>query len=352
MWSRRIALSTLGLALFATAVPVWAQHSLIENVRLVGRFHVEPDRIAAEWPGSLIEIRFEGARLDVTIHDAGTNDLVVEVDGEPKRLETRPGEHVYTVVDDDALATHIVRIIRRTEAAFGRTELRSIWTDGQPLPPLEGRRRILVLGDSISAGYGVEGLDTNCGFEADLENQYLTYAAVAARNLDADLVTLAVSGAGLVRKYNGSTRLTMAQTVHRLLPSSPEPEAPLPPAEAVVVHLGTNDFADGARPEEFIDAYETLLGEVRASSPSAMIYAAMGPMLRPEDQDAAVAAIEKAVDARHSGGDKQVATIRFNWHTGPEDWGCDWHPSVIAHARMADELERRIRSDIEWETTE
>lgn len=352
MCIQKTALSAaLWLVLFTTALPAWAQSDLSRSVRLVGRFHIEPNRITAEWPGSLIEIRFEGARLDVTIYDAGENDLVVEVDGEPRRLETKPGEHTYSVVDNDTPSTHLIRLIRRTESAFGRTDLTNIWTDGQFLPPLPDRRRILVVGDSISAGYGVEGMSPDCGFEADLENQYMTFGAIAARNFNADIITLAVSGAGLVRNYNGDKQRTMARLVYRLLPSS-SAMAPLPSAEVVVVHLGTNDFADGARPEDFTEAYQSLLKEVRTTSPTAMIYAAMGPMLRSDDQDAAVAAIEAAVTARHLKGDGQVSMIRFTSQPKPEDLGCDWHPSTVAQARMADELVRRIRGDIKWETSD
>ncbi len=352
MLRQQIAQSAaLTLALSAAALPVWAQDALNENIRLVGRFDVEQNKISAEWPGSLIEIQFEGKRLDVTIHDdTGDNDLVVEVDGEPSRLDTRAGEHTYTVVDESTSTIRVVRLIRRTEAAFGRTDLLNISTDGQILPPLEDRPRMLVVGDSISAGYGVEGTSTECGFDPEFESQYLTYAAVAARNLDADIITLAVSGAGLVRNYNGDTEWTMERLAYRLLPSSSD-VAPLPSAEVVVVHLGTNDFADGARPEGFTDAYEALLGDVRATSPTAMIYAAMGPMLSPDDQDAAAAAIETAIAARRAEGDEQVALIRFDWQPVPEDLGCDWHPSAVAQARMADELERRIREDLEWESS-
>ncbi|TNC45944.1 hypothetical protein FHG66_19935 [Rubellimicrobium rubrum] len=345
---RTLPAAALGLALFITALPVLAQDTLNESVRLVGRFHVEPGRITAEWPGSLIEIRFEGARLDVAIHDAGENNLLVEVDGKLERLETQPGTHTYTVVNDDKPSTHVVRLIRRTEAAFGRTELTAIVTDGRLLPPRGERRRLLVVGDSISAGYGVEGLSPDCGFDADLQNQYLTFGAVAARNLDADIITLAVSGAGLVRNYDGSTQRTMAELVYRLLPSA-STATPLPPADVVVIHLGTNDFADGSRPADFTDAYEALLGEIRATSPTAMIYAAMGPMLRPDDQNAAVVAIEAAVEARRRADDEQIVPIRFGWELKPEDLGCDWHPSAVAQAHMAAELEWRIRDDIGWE---
>lgn len=346
----RYARLAAGLIVLLTgaSIPAFAAEGLSDSVRLVGRFQVTPDGIAAEWPGSVIEIRFHGARLDADITAAGEYNLLVEVDGAARALKTTAGEHDYALVSGATPSDHVVRLIRRTEAAFGPTVLKGVTTDGQILPPAGDRRRLLVIGDSISAGYGVEGPGTGCGFEARFENQYLAYGAVAARKMNADNITLAISGAGLVRNYNGATTGTMGNLVHHLLPSSAE-IAPLPPADVVVVHLGTNDFADGARPAGFVAAYEALLREVRDSSPNAMIYAAMGPMLRPDDQQAAVTAIEASVAARHDAGDAKVSLIRFGWRPDPADLGCDWHPSAAAQARMADQLEERIMHDTGWE---
>lgn len=103
---------------------------------------------------------------------------------------------------------------------------------------------------------------------------------------------------------------------------------------------------DGARPERFSEMYEDLLKEIRTTSPGAMIYASIGPMLSSEDQDAAMAAIQRAVSARLLQGDRQVRTLRFS---SQPDTGCDGHPGMITHSQMAKMLEKRIREDMKWQ---
>ncbi|MGR3410006.1 MAG: hypothetical protein ACU0DH_06220, partial [Paracoccus sp. (in: a-proteobacteria)] len=101
IWNQmRVLLTRLGLIMAFLASPIQAQNISDNVVRLVGRFHGLPNEITAEWPGSLIEIRFEGARLDVTISDSGNNRLIVEIDGKPRPLEMKSGKHTYSVLDD------------------------------------------------------------------------------------------------------------------------------------------------------------------------------------------------------------------------------------------------------------
>ena len=63
-------------------------------------------------------------------------------------------------------------------------------------PPLPRDRRLLFIGDSITAGYGVLCNDSAAPFTPDTESAYHTYAAVAARALNADAHVIAYSGKG------------------------------------------------------------------------------------------------------------------------------------------------------------
>ncbi|RFC67203.1 MULTISPECIES: SGNH/GDSL hydrolase family protein [Mesorhizobium] len=338
-------------ALVAAAPSAHAENSYLQNIRLVGRFLVDGSRAAFEWPGSAIEINFDGSSLDLSLTDTGNNSMMVEVDGTVSRINLEKGRHDYHIVGTEKSGPHSVRLIRRTEAFLGATVLEDVRVNGTILPPAQKPHSLLVIGDSISTGYGVEGKDTKCGFSGDTENQYLTYAAVAARRFDADVISLAFSGKGLVQNYDGKTNATMADIYGRLLPSRTS-DAPLPKSDVIIVHLGSNDYANGARPVGFVQRYLELLAALRENAPDAQIYAAIGPMLAGDDLDVALKSINEVVDKRHAEGDAKIATIQFTDPVGTPSRGCDWHPNEAGQAFMAEQLTAQIQRDLGWAQVE
>src|SRR5438876_4759678 len=89
-------------------------------------------------------------------------------------------------------------------------------------PPRARRRQIEVFGASVSCGYGDLGA-APCSFTYATESHYDTYAAVAARALDADLTVTAISGRGVIRNSDGSTAGTIPSLYERVLPASTAP---------------------------------------------------------------------------------------------------------------------------------
>lgn len=63
-------------------------------------------------------------------------------------------------------------------------------------PPAPRERRLLFIGDSITAGYGVLCNDSSGPFAPETESAWHAYAAVATRALDADAHVIAYSGKG------------------------------------------------------------------------------------------------------------------------------------------------------------
>ena len=63
-------------------------------------------------------------------------------------------------------------------------------------PPEPRQRRLLFIGDSITAGYGVLCNDSARPFAPETESALHAYAAVAARALEADAHVIAYSGKG------------------------------------------------------------------------------------------------------------------------------------------------------------
>jgi len=321
-------------------------------VRFVGRVEVGSSGDARyAWPGTGFVARFRGTGVAVRLRDDGNEHQPV-IDGRPvARLVTRSAVERYVVAEGLAPGEHTLEVYRRTEALFGVTTFLAVEVengrllDAGPAPA----RRVEVVGDSISCGYGNEGATPDCRFSAATENHWESYGAVLARSLGAELATVAWSGRGVVRNYGGEPGDLMGTLYDRTLPESPTSRwVQRPSNDAVIVNLGTNDFSTAPDPDEesFARAYAALLEQIRRANPRAFIVCTIGPMLAGDDLERAETAIAAAVARRRAAGDALVAVHRMATpNTNP---GCDWHPALATHRRMAAELATPIRAALGW----
>jgi lysophospholipase L1-like esterase len=328
-----------------------AAEQVVAPSRWIGR--VDEARREFGWPGSGVEIAFDGSFLEIRLADSGKNSLTVILDGKASRLDLRKGENSYRIAEGLAPGPHVVSLSRRTEGTFGNTRFVEAQTDGRFVPAERPQRRLLVIGDSISAGYGVEGKTLGCKSLANAENHYLTYGAIAGRTLDADVTTLAISGIRVTQSDNPDWRPMIELIDRKTQGRRIEDGAPEPVREnfqAVVVNLGTNDFGSGNRPSSFAEDYDALLSKLRRQHPGTPIYAAIGPMLADEDFAAAETAIRKAVDTRNTSGDAGLHYLSLR--VSGKGYGCDWHPSPSAHEAVADILVGALQRDLGWDAVQ
>jgi lysophospholipase L1-like esterase len=323
-----------------------------EAVHFIGRFDTsDPKGPRFAWPASEVLARFTGTAISVRLHDDGNNVFQVLLDGKPKGLvSTFRGRELYPIATDLSEGEHEVVLYKRTEARVGEVQF------GGFVPAPEGRlvpvslhheRKIELLGDSITAGYGDEGTSPTCSFRPSTENEYLTYGAITARNLGAEHMTLA---------WSGKTVFGMSELYERTLPArsdSPwDPHIWVP--DVIVVNLGTNDFSHGdPGAATFMHAYTKLLEKLRAIHPQALIVCALGPMLSdtyPEGAGSLTHArqdIKQVVDTVRAHGDKRVVFLEFPTQD-PATSGCDYHPNLTTHRQMADELTSVLKAQMGW----
>jgi lysophospholipase L1-like esterase len=325
------------------------------EVRFIGRFD-RSDALGPRfaWSGSGIIARFNGTSVGVKL--AGGQHYAVVLDGaaQPKIV---PSAGTTPIAQGLAPGPHLVELYRRTEANQGESQFLGFdFGDGELLaPPPPKQRRLEIVGDSITCGYGNEGANMSCPFSADTENHYLSYGAIAARELDAELVTIAWSGKGVVCNYGdepSSCMNPLPSYYERALPdratSSWDFSAWQP--QAVVINLGTNDFSTPSDPTqaEFEAGYKSLLQRIRGKYKDATLLCTNGSMLSGADLTTVRTYIANVVKSFNDAGDAKVKSFELAPQESADGYGCDYHPSLATHRKMAAQLSAALKGALGW----
>lgn len=314
-----------------------------------------PKAIRFTFPGVSISAKFESPFCIIRLKNKGfgkdqdgnpyKNYYQIIVDGKPTQtLGVADGQSNHRIELGPGI--HELTIYKRTESTVGEGVFEGIEIEkGKKLLPWvsQSKLKIEFIGNSITCGYGNEGADKDCKFSPETENNYMAYGSITARDLKAEYMTVAFSGKGVYQNYDTTDKTTFPQIYLRTIPFEEESLwdfkrfAP----DLVVLNIGTNDFAHAAPPETgFVDAYKLFLKTVRSNYPNAKIICALGPMMSdfwPVGVKALTTAksyINKAVAETN---DPKIRTFFFTPQTA-EDFGCDFHPKVQRHIKMAEEL--------------
>ena len=204
--------------------------------------------------------------------------------------------------------------------------------------------KILFLGDSITAGFGVEGTSP-CDFSSTTESVLEAYAWQVAEAVVAEAHVVAWSGLGVVRDYgdpNEVSRESMPTFYNRTIgteagsywdPSQWQPNL-------VVIALGTNDFSSDPAPtvEEFAKGYLNWIDIIMRDYPTAQLLLLCNPVMDDNyDKDRQCDNIENVrmlASAQH-GIDVHYLRIPQSVADPSGNWGCGGHPNVVTSTNMA-----------------
>lgn len=320
-------------------------------VRFVGRFDTtNPQAVRFAWPGSMILGRFKGSGISVRLKDEGKNFFQVIVDGELKAvLRGDAHKDTYPLAANLPDGVHDVALYRRTEPRLGETVFLGFEPTGTMLPaPSPSERRIELIGDSITAGYGNEGPNATCTFNPAEENQYQTYGAIAARALHAEHVTIA---------WSAQTIGQMTDYFERTLPARPESQWDFKGfvPQLVVLNVGTNNFATYDPGEaRYVRIYKTLFDRVRKAYPGALVVCGLGPMLTdvypPGRKNLTLARkyMAAAMAKIAESGERNFERVEFPEQNHANGLGCGFHPSLKTHKLMAEQLVQVAHERLGW----
>ena len=366
-----LTLATLGASAIVT-VPLKGTVIKPSNPDIVytGRISfTNPDRPAWNYPGVQIMAAFEGTSLRM-IAKPRSGYFMAQIDqAEPFKVAFR-GERDSVVTLATALpeGRHLVRLMYVIEGYEFFPEFWGFVLDeGRQLvkAPLLPSRKIEFIGNSITCGYGNEGLKKEEGFDYATENHYYSYASITARNLQAQHWVVARSGIGAYRNYDGPKTGNPDSNMpvqYEYTGYAWKPELRKEPTflqekwdfnryqpDVVCINLGTNDLSTPNYDLSLLkQGYQKLLKMVRQHNPKAKIVFLTGSMLYNQELQIAKQLLDEVTTEAHKAGDKEVYRFDMAPINGNKYYGNDWHPNIYQDEKMANELTPYLRQLMNW----
>lgn len=313
------------------------------NIQYVGRIDFStPDKPLFAFPNVTIKAKFEGTSIDLLLKNytsttSGNNYFVSIVDkGTPTKFAVNTTTQTYSIAKNLTDGVHTVEIIKVTESYYGGCQFLGFQLDdGKTLlaPDPLANLKIEFYGNSITCGFGNDG-----STQPAADNSYKAYAAVAARDLNAQIQTISYSGIGVAQGATGTEKMGVVYNKIIATPSSTSSTAtPIPSINSwdftkyvpnvVVVALGTNDWTwlsglssgTASVVTTFKTAYNNLLTQIRTSYPNAKIVCTNSPMV----QSVNLATYINAVIT--SRNDNNISYFGYTYKSGGGLYG---HPSA------------------------
>ena len=328
------------------------------NIAYIGRVGLEnPASPQLSYPGTQIRADFNGTSIAMKVK-SNSGYFMVEIDHQKaKKVASLVNDTILPLAKGLKDTTHTLIVTLAYEGYLRKPEFRGFFLDSNknlPHKPILPTRKIEIIGNSITCGYGTEVLDPKAPFNDATENQYYTYAAYTARHLHAQLMVVARSGIGIYRNYNGPKNGNQdcmpemyTQTV--FADDSQEWDFNRFTPDVVCVNLGTNDCSTTPyNIKRLTDGYRKFIKRLRNDYPTSKIVLIAGPMLHGKaDRDVKKAQKTVVVEANKR-GDKEVYHFALSTTYGELGYGASYHPSKAQQYKNGAELTSYLRKLMNW----
>jgi len=327
------------------------------------------DYLGRTMPGSGGRVHFDWSQIEISTNFTGTGISAIFDDNTGNTYNAFVDNKLVTIINTTGLITvypiatnlpngvHSVLLTKRSEAFFGVVtfvgfQVKNNRNEHKPViskpKRQQSNRKIEFIGDSITCGYGVEG-HVPCSFSISTENDDVTYGPITANHFGAEVFVECWSGKGMVRNY-GDPNITSKDPFPIYYPRTLANDASsswnfnwVP--DAVVINLGTNDYSTNPQPPQnvFTNGYNNFLNFIWSKyGKSIKLFLVCGPLIgNPCCQ------YVQAIVSQHSGQGVNYVNLQ-NILTYPQDYGCDGHPNVSGHAKMAANTIPIIKSVMGW----
>jgi len=354
---------TAGIALFFLSLPILATTKIVpgdRNLQYTGRVDFSaPEAPKISWPGTSIAGNFTGSYLAVTLDDQlGKNYFNVFIDNNfqsPIIIQAERGEKKYLVADRLAKGKHSFLITKRTEGEEGATTIKGFeLADGEKLvaPPARLKRKIEFFGDSITSGAGNEAPDDGVDDKLEDKNNFMTYGAIAARNLNAEVHITSQSGIGIMVSWFPFIMPQFYDQLSAVGNNDTQWDFSSWTPDVVVINLFQNDswltdrehrLNPNPSDEQRIQAYINFVKTIRSKYPKAFIVCALGSMDATKAGSKWPGYVSTAVARiKQEKPQEKLDTLFF------EFTGYEAHPRVKHHQANAVKLTALIKQKMNW----
>ena len=334
------------------------------KVRIAGRVLREMKSAYLGYSGSFIEFTYTGtfakAQIDNKTYVAGDSNFdtwaAVFVNGEEEpyaRFRLEEGIQEYVLYHSEKVEQTTIRLMKMSEAAFGSFGILSFETDDPhgAKPSREQLHRIEFIGDSITCGYGNEGIANVDVFQTGQENPVKGYAVLTAKALQAEYQLIAWSGIGIISNWveetvNEPNEEILMPTLYSYIDKRTSEAweftkwkyAGAFEPDLIVINIGTNDASYvrnvPEREQDFSAQYYAFLKQVRTCNPESNILCILGVM----DQNLCEQIEETVKDFAEKQKDKKVFFHMLRQQQAEDGLGTDDHPSALTHLKLSQEL--------------
>lgn len=350
-----------------------------DKIKIGGRTIAGMDPVTLIWTGSYVEFRVKAGEFKVLVEgpfETYENWIAIEVNGEivSRRMISKDKEWITVFRMRNPETVTDVKIIKEVQAfpsdSAHRLNIYEIETDGELLPVEEKKLKIEFIGDSITSAEGCAGAKSEMDWVAGLFSHINSYPYMLGKKLDADIQVFSQSGWGVYCSWDCNIDCAIPRHYEKIC-SVMDGEyfaqngfcdrwdfGKWQP-DAIIINLGTND--DGAfhnsecdnhnllgmDHEEYIEedrlkvrgAIADFLKTVRDNNPKAYIYwgyGMIGDMLGDTIREAIRIYSDEYKDSRVS----YIALLQIT----PETTGSRNHPGKSAHEKVAEIIEKEIKS--------
>ncbi len=341
------------------------------HVRICGRSILENGICYINYTCSFIEFEFTGtyASAEIISDLTPSEDIFrawaavfVNDDAEPvKKFKLDEKKAVYELFSSDEPRRVKLRLMKLSEAAFSKMGIACVTINGtlHPVPLPRYERKIEFIGDSITCGYGIDGIWNKDVFSTETENPLLGYAYKTAQKCRAEFQYISWSGMGVYSSWvdENAEKPLDNWLMHDIYPYTDSGlentlgreghdnhekwDFSRYVPQVIVFNIGTNDHSwtkdIPERQSEFTKAYYNMLECIRMNNPDAYIvctYGVMGTTLSEQEN----AQVNKFITEH----DDRICYIPLPVQDEADGIGADWHPSAATHEKMSELLSERI----------